>query len=495
MLTPGCFGRAFHRLPTAGILPNAAGASTPTARGFGTGLRESLGVTANERRRCPLWESMARPSRFMCLANKSFPLPDRTYRLDDDCKIPSLGSLNLLGSGRTLWFVGDSMSGQHQRAVACRALFEVQDRIGGRPTLVHVTPTWAYELRRSRLRHTHADVLARQRVARDSLHSTTTTVSAAEAPQDGCQVKCTTITSGGHVVFQSCHVPSGVPSGPRDVDGISCHLHPLDAAELLWRHAIMLPGDTAFLNDGLWFSLSARLHHLTGLATQISEGAAAPGSLLAAHARGDALLVWRETSPQAFAGRSDGTWEASRAGWYQFEATRCVPVAEPTRRADAAHALHMLEHGAQHGVLRSRFWMSSGTRPRLPVLRVWQLSVTQWDAHIDQRTPHVYNRLDCTHWCEPSGVLEAWVDGTILKLAALHRPAPGPHSASRSLNVTAIADGAAAAMRATGGQLLPTSWPPPAKAVLEKSPKLAGIKPLAFGQPTSLVAKRPRSEG
>ena len=53
------------------------------------------------------------------------------------------------------------------------------------------------------------------------------------------------------------------------------------------------------------------------------------------------------------------------------------------------------------------------------VIAVWELTASQWDQHLARRTPYVRRTgLDCTHFCEPSGVMEAWVDAALFAIAA-----------------------------------------------------------------------------
>ena len=67
-------------------------------------------------------------------------------------------------------------------------------------------------------------------------------------------------------------------------------------------------------------------------------------------------------------------------------------------------------------------------RAGLPVLRTWRLTASQWDVHLAIRTQWARNKhsADCTHFCEPSGVMEAWADATILLLQRLLPTLVGP---------------------------------------------------------------------
>ena len=116
-------------------------------------------------------------------------------------------------------------------------------------------------------------------------------------------------------------------------------------------------------------------------------------------------LVWRELSPQHFDGSPDGSYPGRhikrRFPTYLPGKSRCAPAQRPARDPARAQRLDELELGG------------------LPVLRIWNLSSSQWDTHLESRTPHLKSRGgDCTHYCFPGGVLEAWSDATLLWLAA-----------------------------------------------------------------------------
>ena len=50
-------------------------------------------------------------------------------------------------------------------------------------------------------------------------------------------------------------------------------------------------------------------------------------------------------------------------------------------------------------------------------VRIWNLSVSQWDVHVSSDSPS-NTPLDCTHFCDPSGVMEAWTNALLQALAA-----------------------------------------------------------------------------
>lgn len=74
----------------------------------------------------------------------------------------------------------------------------------------------------------------------------------------------------------------------------------------------------------------------------------------------------------------------------------CAPQAETARSADHKLAVEVVR--------------LAGVAPLL----IWDISTTQWDMHLARKTPYVRDRVDCTHWCEPSGVMEAWVDALLV---------------------------------------------------------------------------------
>jgi hypothetical protein len=100
---------------------------------------------------------------------------------------------------------------------------------------------------------------------------------------------------------------------------------------------------------------------------------------------------------QAFAASANGDWPHTYRG--ANLGARCAPVAQPGPPASLVAANDALEAA------------------RVPVLRIWRATVSQWDVHLADRTPFVragrLSKVDCTHFCEPSGVLEAWVDETL----------------------------------------------------------------------------------
>lgn len=56
-------------------------------------------------------------------------------------------------------------------------------------------------------------------------------------------------------------------------------------------------------------------------------------------------------------------------------------------------------------------------RAGLGIVPTWHASVSQWDVHLERRSAHTRARgIDCTHLCEPSGVLEAWTDALLVTL-------------------------------------------------------------------------------
>jgi hypothetical protein len=230
-------------------------------------------------------------------------------------------------------------------------------------------------------------------------------------PQLGCRPSCTTI-AGLQRRVRVCVVISGMVVPDRPQDGV-CQASPVEAAELLLRLGIAGAGSTFVLNEGLWYPPEQRAAQLAAATRALSSAMGDPERPMGALARGGQLRVfWRETSPQAFPGEADGSWNHSKKGWYHRQASGCEAVRKARRPPGAERLLDDLE--------------ASG----VPVLRVWEASVTQWDAHLGDiggRLKHagstgdgIHRGVDCTHYCEPSGVLEAWVDLLLLAIARGH---------------------------------------------------------------------------
>jgi len=100
-------------------------------------------------------------------------------------------------------------------------------------------------------------------------------------------------------------------------------------------------------------------------------------------------VIWRETSPQHFK-NPDGLF--SREG-------RCVSY------KDYEHFYHSNFYNRAIEEVFQQFNVD------IPILRIYNSSKTEYFAHIDlqDRTDEKY-LSDCTHFCQPSGVLNHWVE-------------------------------------------------------------------------------------
>ena len=327
--------------------------------------------------RCPLWET--EPKRFNC----SRALPFRTLR-SGRCGAPP-SALRLLSDGdhRTIYFVGDSVSQQHQRAFACRLLHEAhRHALPVRLSSMRV-PLWASALVPE---HNLDDVCVPRCLE--------VTVMKGHEGNDGDDGRSGVSGSS----LELCFVPAGMH---LHTSSASCTQSLADQAAALLTNHVAKWGDLLLLNEGLHLEASlkeARLRHLHQL---LSGNHTVLGGALRARRIG---LAWRETSPQHFAGETTGAYEARHLSWYHQQESHCEPVQKPKRNEVQAELLRQLA--------------ASG----LPIVRVWDLSVSQWDTHLERRSLRTrMGGVDCTHFCEPSGVLEAWVDSTLFMLRSTSR--------------------------------------------------------------------------
>jgi len=294
----------------------------------------------------------------------------------------------------TLFFIGDSVTAQHYVAMTCRAL---HDAWAGEwagidaPQVVEVIPAW----------HSRLSSVRTQKRDSGIDHTSSLSKQAADQVGNSCKPRCATVSVRGRRTYQACFVAAGHDQRQRGVDGLTCTVPPDEAAQLLLQHGVLRAGDRAVLNDGLWYTPHTRPGRLKSLASRLAHGTR---PLDVMHRAGQVQLFWRETSPQAFAGKDDGSFDGK--GWYRLGSNQhCAAVRARQRKHAEEAALAHLEQHAQ-----------------LPVIRIHDMTVTQFDARLDNRTPHVRGKLDCTHFCEPSGALEAWVDATLLAIAAAASP-------------------------------------------------------------------------
>lgn len=321
---------------------------------------------------CPLWNYNAYTvgkywgtkelQRFDCGRSPSV----RYGRLQlSECHPPAL--LDLLPRRSTVWFIGDSVAYQHESSFACRLLHEAHQRgirtsLDRRPAKHH-REKWPWE----------PLVNPRDRSC-SSAH-------------------CLGVRLNGSLTFQTCWVSAGGHCYTGEQDSVK------HVSEVLISAGVVQPADTIIMNEGLHHNdaefASARV---ASLASQFTN---ASSPLHQARQHGIRFL-WRETSPQAFPGSPTGAWPGAK---FNYSARSCTPVERPKRPTALVKDLRMLEEA------------------NLPVVPIYNLTVGRWDAHLERRTRYAATRpLDCTHFCEPSGVLDAWVDATVLAIANAYPP-------------------------------------------------------------------------
>ena len=172
------------------------------------------------------------------------------------------------------------------------------------------------------------------------------------------------------------------------------------------------------VNDGIWYTGGDSWGTALTRALERASKLGAVWKWAKTRASHNACLLWRETGPQHFAGRSAvGTFRHMRSA---KGTSACVP-----HRGTFKSPWEPV-----HFVLRSF---------GIPVIRVWNSSRQHWDKHVANRTAHMLMRghhgaLDCTHWCTP-GVVDAWA---ALLFQALQKHCPGPHARNLSLHYSHV---------------------------------------------------------
>ena len=318
---------------------------------------------------CPLWEKPIN-ARFNCAE-----FPFRIWKAPF-CTAPDAHDVFAAHGGhRTIFFVGDSLMNQMQVAVACRVLRDAHRR--------HSTPHLA----------SHGQLMPGHPECNSSAVSCLGVprweglVTRSDLPNDraACRPYCSTVS-----IFQwsvtLCFVAAGTnfPQCSQPAD---------DMALTLYERRLVRRGDVVVFNEGLWHNNKTRTNeNLRSILDDLKKGHAIRTAL----ADRGVGLVWREVSPQHFAS-PDGSFPNGQLAWYAGQ--RCAP----------------LESVSLHEARRSAL-LSSLESEGLPVIRIWNLTRSQWDVHLERRTKHVQKKgaADCTHFCEPSGVMEAWADGALL---------------------------------------------------------------------------------
>ena len=261
-------------------------------------------------------------------------------------------ALSKHGTHRTIFFVGDSLMGQSTGAFTCRVLRDAHKQNASSTLTTTRKPPWSALL--------------------------------SSSPEGPCEPFCHEVSTHDSSIT-ACYVAAGT-------NYRGCNARASDAAAALAGHFIARRGDLIFFNEGLWHkTVNVSSTNLETIIADLTGKAGVLQSLMRSRGIG---LAWRETSPQHFATQADGSYKTQ--SWYHDK--RCGPHAVTERAPKRDELLARLEAAG------------------LPVLRIWGATESQWDQHLEQKTAHTRRKAgaDCTHFCQPSGVMEAWVDGTLL---------------------------------------------------------------------------------
>lgn len=195
--------------------------------------------------RCPLWETSH--ARFNCSGH----LPQRVHSVLG-CGRPNAAA-SLLSGHRTLFFVGDSLSAQHARAVACRVLHD---------TTHALTP-------RAR-RRLASHVAPRSASLRTYLPRWAATAKLGNFLVPACTPECHEVSTGAldgaEVPLRSatmCHVPAGTRDRGCD-EGV------LPVVERLLTSRVVRWEDAIVMNEGLHHSLQDKAERAAELLRALS---------------------------------------------------------------------------------------------------------------------------------------------------------------------------------------------------------------------------------
>ena len=196
--------------------------------------------------RCPLWETSH--ARFNCSGH----LPQRVHSVLG-CGRPNAAA-SLLSGHRTLFFVGDSLSAQHARAVACRLLHD---------TTHALTP-------RAR-RRLESHVAPRSASLRTYLPRWAATAKLGNFLVPACTPECHEVSTGAldgaEVPLRSatmCHVPAGTRDRGCD-EGV------LPVVERLLTSRVVRWEDAIVMNEGLHHSLQDKAERAAELLRALSS--------------------------------------------------------------------------------------------------------------------------------------------------------------------------------------------------------------------------------
>ena len=190
----------------------------------------------------------------------------------------------------------------------------------------------------------------------------------------------------------SCVRISDAKRSSRRVCYVGCSPSCVVTIGAMASHRVAVPGDLLVINEGLLLPENRSVFHASVLAHEFASTTSTIGTAAASGVR----MIWREQSPQTFGGAPDGSYahqgQAASAYSSRGNGAGCGPLAQPFPRPAA---LRLLDHIRGSG---------------MPIVPTFDVTHTQWDVYLASRTAWVRTKLDCTHFCEPSGVLEAWTD-------------------------------------------------------------------------------------
>ena len=170
----------------------------------------------------------------------------------------------------------------------------------------------------------------------------------------------------------------------------------IGTAERLIAGGIVRKADALIVNENMARGEAVALASMRRFAAEVANASSLIGR---AHASGVHVL-WREKSPQTFSDSPSGSYQHVT---YGSPHQRCTVPSQTTRSPAVDVGLTALE--------------AAGVRP----ISIWDATITQADQYLASRTPYVATKLDCTHFCEPSGTLEMWVDVTLHALVSPRR--------------------------------------------------------------------------
>ena len=350
----------------------------------------------------------ATPATLRRYVHPSLAHPQRALRLLRQTKL------------KQLFFVGDSTTRNHMASLLCRLSFDLHRMEQGHGEH-NATPATAIPDRDGQLLGPFVP----------AWHDRVTYV----RPGHGAGRFCTPTCVKLRRIDMSACILCWVPATMLRYGGCSFGLARQIKALTTGPQPVAPPGTTAFIvNDGLHAGAGEHASDtpVRRLQTFIDElrssqsnlASASPNNAGTSHdgslahvLRSGNRILWRETSPQHFPESQDGAYPRPSAIQPVSEYERlqrlstksCAPISQPRRSAP----LSMLDELESLGI---------------QTIRVWNMSVSQWDAH-----PSAF---DCTHFCEPSGVMEAWNAATLQALSSAKPQSlrgPGQAAPGRSM--------------------------------------------------------------